>query len=429
MATGKEREPESAVCTFILLPRRSHLAQVGLTARVLKDARSEQIRRGFDFRRDDPNQRIVLETLDEFSVRRSGRRAGSRKPRGLAAEAPGSVTGARVVHLTEGEATELRQSADVLVLQDRPMPLIRPESATKGRRARLTEKDLWHLRAIGLKGDKRKKYREGGKGVVVAVLDTGVHAAHPELDGRVQRAVTFDSVSGTPVPQDPSTDTEGHGTHVAGLICGRRVGVAPGALIHSGVMLPQGAGMLSGFILALEWAARSPEVQIVNVSAGIPGFLPEMKDVVADLLAVGVLPVIAVGNEGRNRTRSPGNYNEVLSVGATDPTGRVASFSGGGSLLVENVMYQVPDVVAPGVGVYSCVRGGGYEAWNGTSMSAPIVSGLAALVIERNPRLTVGQILDIVVETAVGLGYPESREGGGLVSLEAAIEAPNLWHN
>ena len=78
-------------------------------------------------------------------------------------------------------------------------------------------------------------------------------------------------------------------------------------------MVSGGSGTLSEFILALEWAASQPEVQVVNMSAGIRGYLPEMHQTLGYLLAVGVLPVIAAGNEGRNKTRSPGNYAEVGS--------------------------------------------------------------------------------------------------------------------
>jgi subtilisin family serine protease len=208
---------------------------------------------------------------------------------------------------------------------------------------------------------------------------------------------------------------------VAGLICGKTVGVAPGTKVTSGVMIPGGRGNLSDFILALEWAAALPEVQIVNLSAGIPGYLPEMQAVVGDLLAVGILPVFAVGNEGRNRTRSPGNYIEPLSVGATDRRNRVAGFSGGGVLIADNHQYTVPDLVAPGAGVYSSVVGGGYEAWDGTSMATPIVTGVAALILEKRPNLTVTDLVDELLDTCRDLGAPPERQGKGLVQVKAAV--------
>ena len=179
--------------------------------------------------------------------------------------------------------------------------------------------------------------------------------------------------------------------------------------------------MLSDFVLALEWAASRPEVQIVNMSAGIPGYLPEMREPVADLLAVGLLPVIATGNEGRNRTRSPGNYNEVLSIGASNKRNRVASFSSGGTLVADNHQYVVPDLVAPGQAVYSSVMGGGYESWDGTSMATPIVAGVAALILEKHPGLSVPDLQEALLSTCRDLGQTEDRQGAGLVQVKAAV--------
>ena len=186
-------------------------------------------------------------------------------------------------------------------------------------------------------------------------------------------------------------------------------------------MIPGGFGNLSDFVLALEWAATQPEVQIVNMSAGIRGYLPEMREPVADLLAVGVLPVIATGNEGRNRTRSPGNYNEVLSIGASNRQSRIASFSSGGTLIADNHQYWVPDLVAPGESVYSSVMGGGYESWNGTSMATPIASGVAALILEKYPAMTVFDLRETLLTTCRDLGFSGDRQGAGLVQVKAAV--------
>lgn len=168
------------------------------------------------------------------------------------------------------------------------------------------------------------------------------------------------------------------------------MGVAPGARILNGVMIPGGNGNVSDFVLALEWTARRSDVQIVNMSAGIRGFTEGLLQVVSeDIRTVGILPVFATGNEGRNKTRSPGNYIDPISVGASNRDDRVASFSSGGTLVTENHQYTVPDLVAPGEGVYSSVIGGGYEAWDGTSMATPVVAGVAALMLEKYPDMTL----------------------------------------
>ena len=332
------------------------------------------------------------------------------------------VTGTTVVDMTDDEAKRMsRELPDVLLLKDRPIDLIAPVKGTAAAKKRLTASDIWHFRAIGLKAARSKGFKGTGAGVTVAVLDTGIDDTHAELEGRVLAAYTFDTATWEATQISPSHDTHGHGTHVAGLTCGKSVGVAPGARVLNGIMIPEGSGMLSDFVLALEWAATRPEVQIVNMSAGIRGYLPEMREPVADLLAVGVLPVIATGNEGRNRTRRPGNYNEVLSVGASSKQNRVASFSSGGTLVADNHQYVVPDLVAPGKAVYSSVMGGGYESWDGTSMATPIVSGVAALILEKHPDMSVPDLQEELLSTCRDLGQPEDRQGAGLVQVKAAV--------
>lgn len=187
-------------------------------------------------------------------------------------------------------------------------------------------------------------------------------------------------------------------------------------------MLPNGRGTLAQFVLALEWAAQRPEVQIVNISAGIFGYDAGLKDTVADLMASGLLPVVAVGNEGPDTNRTPGNYPTVVSVGAADRDGRVAGFSGGGRMIVDNQAYTLPSLVAPGAGVYSCVRGGGYEDWDGTSMATPVVTGVAALVLERYPGITVASLRGELYSMVRDLKLPPERQGRGLIQVTGVLD-------
>jgi subtilisin family serine protease len=332
------------------------------------------------------------------------------------------ITGTIVADMDHEAAARIQQDFDdVVVLRDEPIDLIRPNRAALAAKGSIEESDLWHLEAIGLTAARGNGLTLTGRGVTVAVLDTGIDSTHPELDGRVAEAFTFDARPEvwTAHPISPSVDTDGHGTHVAGLVCGEKVGIAPGAKVINGMMIPEGRGNLSDFILALEWASRRIDIQIVNMSAGIPGYLPEMQQVVEAVKRVGVLPVFATGNEGRNRTRSPGNYISPLSVGACNRQNRVASFSSGGTLLAEDHQYPVPDVVAPGEGVYSCVMGGQYDAWDGTSMATPIVSGVAALLLEKYQRISIPELEDAILYTCSDLGLPVERQGRGLVQIKA----------
>lgn len=332
------------------------------------------------------------------------------------------ITGTKVLELAEEEVEKLlKEVTDVEVIPDRIVELIQPQRVTASNKTALESDDAWHLGAIALDKLRSTAGFEGqGEGVTAAVLDTGVAASHPEIEGRVSRAVTFDVDKWDAEEQNPSQDTDGHGTHVTGLFCGKSVGVAPAAKVVNGVMLPGGFGQTSNFILAMEWAGTQPEIQIVNMSGGLPGYLPEMTTAVAGLLAAGVFPVVAIGNEGRNQTRSPGNYVEVLSVGASTRENKVASFSGGGTINADSHTYKVPDLVAPGEQVYSCVMSGGYEAWNGTSMATPIVAGIAALLLEKHPDVTVTDLREEVLMSCVDLGLAIDRQGEGLIQVKIA---------
>jgi subtilisin family serine protease len=250
--------------------------------------------------------------------------------------------------------------------------------------------------------------------VTIAVLDTGIWSHHAEFVRRGQENVVLRSVGFTVATwkaqeQPVGNDTNGHGTHVAGLIAGKTVGVAPNARLVDAAMLPSGSGRLSDFLLALEWAVFQPEIQIINVSAGLLGYEPGLQEACQRLEAFGILAVVAVGNEGRDRTRSPGNYTSVLSVGASDQKGEVSRFSGNGQLLVEHHLYSVPHVLAPGEQVYSCVPGVGdaYQKWDGTSMATPIVSGLAALILQQHPDIPLLDLKEKIRRDAV---YDEEEE-------------------
>jgi subtilisin family serine protease len=303
------------------------------------------------------------------------------------------LTGARLVEMNEVQVALLKeQIPDAAVIPNLPLNLVRPVDLGAGVSA-ADPVNLWHLDAIGLTEKRQNGFTGKGQGVKVAVLDTGVTPV-PEIAGKVAGSYKLDTNAWSVMPQ-PSADTQGHGTHVSGLICGNKVGVAPGAEVVDVVMIPQGLGDVANFILALEWIGKQADIDIMNMSAGIPGYHPQMLPILNDLLEVGVLPVIATGNEGYGNSRSPGNYRTPISVGAVDSTLTVTSFSSSSSMIVDGQIYSIPDMVAPGDDVYSCVMGGGYEGWSGTSMATPIVSGIAALLIEKHGAISV---LDLMQE-------------------------------
>lgn len=228
-----------------------------------------------------------------------------------------------------------------------------------------------------------------GGGVTVAHLDTGVDASHPAFQGANIAFAEFD-LAGDLIPGAQAHDSDEHGTHTAGTIIGRqtdrgRFGVAPDASLASALVI-EGGNVVDRILGGLEWSL-SQGASVLSMSLGLRGFTPAFQNIIDALLAANVLPVIAVGNEHKNTSRSPGNYANVLSVGAIDIDDTVAAFSS--SQWFNRVDDpQTPDLVAPGVDVLSSIPGGGYAEMSGSSMATPHVAGLAALLSSANPGAT-----------------------------------------
>ena len=327
-----------------------------------------------------------------------------------------TLTGTTLVEMSEEEAERMRRELpkDVAILEDRPIELIRPFQDVTTAKDTLSDRDIWHLQAIA-----RSKSGKKGQNVKIAVFDTGIEANHPEIRGKVAESYVFNSRGPAIEETTEFKDTDGHGTHVAGLICGNTIGVAPEAELINLTMLPRGLGFPLNFAFSLEWLLYRPDIRIVNISAGVPArYREQMSGAIDDLLLFGILPICAIGNEGRDRTRSPGNCQGVLSVGATNKDGKVWGSSSSATMKVDNQEYDVPYLVAPGAEVYSSVMGGGYEAWSGTSMATPIVAGVAALIIEENPDITAPDLKEALLARCQTLEgqFPE-RQGKGLIQV------------
>lgn len=404
---------------FIVRPKRRLSQSLALAGRSFEPTRrSAQVQEALDLRKSDPVEQEVIRRLKSMKGVKLLTTSESDTP----------VTGTMVVDMSddlpaEEQAARLREGVpESLVLSDSPIELIQPVQTRGAKKQAVTARDLWHLKSIGLEAARKRGFKGSGDGVTVAVLDTGIDPSHAELADRLQGAYVFDPTTWRSSEQKPSQDTNGHGTHVAGLLCGKKVGVAPGAKLLSGVMLPHGVGRVAQFILAFEWAAMRPEVSIVNISAGHRYMSPDvLQTYIDDLLGVGVLPVVAVGNEGRNSTRCPGNCTGVVSVGAITRLRGVWSSSSSGTINAGHHQYNVPNLVAPGHEVYSSVMGGGYDAWSGTSMATPIVSGVAALILQRYPKITVADLLEELLAGCKVLEGDFARQGKGLIQVKAAL--------
>ena len=194
------------------------------------------------------------------------------------------------IHLIDTDAAHRELLSESLpgheVLDDDPLPLIEPtKSAGHADESNL---DLWHLNAIGLTAARAAGFDNKGSGVGVAVLDTGI-AEVLEIQGRVKAAYSLDRTDDSWIKVQ-TRDTHGHGTHVAGLVAGSRVGVAPSAELTNIIMIPNGTGRLSDFVSAIEFVAGDPEISILNMSAGIPGYHHGMRNAVEAAMQTGVLP-------------------------------------------------------------------------------------------------------------------------------------------
>ncbi|MFN8185954.1 MAG: S8 family serine peptidase [Gaiellales bacterium] len=308
-----------------------------------------------------------------------------------------------------------------------------------------------------------------GKGIRIGIIDDGIDQSHPFFsaagfvapDGfpkgnrafttaRVIVARSFPPPGATwryaARPFDPRYS--GHATHVAGIAAGgpsstplgQLSGIAPAAYLgnYKALTIPTDSGLgLDGnspeIVAAIE-AAVADGMDVLNLSIGEPQVTPE-HDAVARALdnatAAGVVVVVAAGNEhsdlGAGSIGSPGSTASAITVAAADTGPVIAPFSSAGPTTLG--LLAKPDVTAPGVSIASAVPGG-WAALSGTSMATPHVSGVAALLLQAHSGWLPAEVKSALVVTSrpvsrgsPGSGeVPPSRQGGGLVDAEAALE-------
>ncbi|MDX3716058.1 S8 family serine peptidase, partial [Streptomyces europaeiscabiei] len=294
-----------------------------------------------------------------------------------------------------------------------------------------------------------------GKGVKVAVLDTGIDATHPDLKGRILKAKNFTG-------SDSADDRQGHGTHVASTIVGSGVksggkyeGVAPGAELLVGKVLDDtGFGDDSTIIAGMQWAVAQG-AKVVNMSLGSPDTVDvdPLEKAVNDLSASShTLFVIAAGNSGPSDSTigTPGSAAAALTVAAVDRDDKIASWSSRGPTADGRLK---PDIAAPGVDIIAAkaahgIEGNdeapGYVSMSGTSMATPHAAGAAAILAQEHPDWTGEQLKSALTASAKTLGGVTAYDVGvGRADLTRAIDAtvgsepssvdfgtPNPWpHN
>ena len=229
-------------------------------------------------------------------------------------------------------------------------------------------------------------YNLTGKGVKAYVLDTGMEIDHPEFEDRASTG--FDCMG------KDGRDVDGHGTHVAGTIGGAKYGVAKDVeLINIKVLRDDGRGTLTDIVKGLDYIAKTNSGRaVVNMSLGAP-FSRVLNRAMKSFADAGIPVVAAAGNSGIDAAKaSPASSEDVITVGASTRRDFAATWSNWGERV---------DLWAPGLHVVSASPGGRVDQLSGTSMAAPHVAGIVALILEENKLITAKEVKRRLLEFAL----------------------------
>jgi len=303
----------------------------------------------------------------------------------------------------------------------RPGPAVRSGDAEWGV-AKINAPEVWDT------------YKIDGSGVVVGHIDSGIDGTHPAFAGKILAFRDY-----TPTRRTDPFDDHGHGTHTAGTICGTGgIGVAPGArLIVARIFTGNGASNDELILQSMQWMIDpdgNPDTNdaprlVSNSWGGDPqdGSEPDAKlfhEAVQNWVEAGILPVFAAGNSGPSgKVGSPGCFPNAWAVGSTTKYDRLSFFSSRGPSWWLGTELSKPDVSAPGSDIVSAKPGGGLTTMSGTSMACPHAAGLAALMFQADPALTVSAAREAVEATAVDLGDSgkDNKFGSGRIDALACI--------
>jgi subtilisin family serine protease len=259
-------------------------------------------------------------------------------------------------------------------------------------------------------------FTEGDAAIVIAIVDSGVNPDHPEFAGRL--VAGYDYVNNDADPRDD----HGHGTHVAGIAAAGLNGVGTAGICPQCKIMPvkvlnaTNGGTWSlvakGILFAVDNGAR-----VINLSLGATINTTTLQSAIDYAEAHGVIVVAAAGNMGREVNFYPAAIPYVIAVSGTDRSDGRWSQSNYGSFV---------DVAAPAVSIYSAYHSS-YATMSGTSMASPFVTGLAALVLSRQPKLKPAQVLDLIAGNAIDLGPTghDKEYGHGRIDAYATMLAAN----
>jgi len=256
-----------------------------------------------------------------------------------------------------------------------------------------------------------------GAGVTIAVIDSG-SGPHPDLDANLDQGVNL--FGGVNEPGAPDVDTQGHGTHVAGIIAASAnnaaggVGVAPESrILPIRVLGPDGRGRSGDVVNAVRMAADMG-ARVINLSLGGDQESVALSEAITYATNKGALVIAAAGNDGPTAVpKWPAAFDQTIAVAFVDQNDAPGAKSQVGDYI---------DITAPGVGILSTALGN-YGLSTGSSMAAAFVSGAAALLFSAQPTLTNAQARDILLQSATDLGTPgrDPQTGVGLLNLVRAF--------
>ena len=318
-----------------------------------------------------------------------------------------------------------------------------------------------HLTQI--KADKAWELGYTGKGVIVAVLDSGVNTEHADLKDHLWNGNAQHGYNVVNPGQDP-IDTGSHGTHCAGIVCGdgtsgKITGVAPDATLMSIKLYEGNSGLtLERLTRGIEFAVDN-DADILSISQGWRGsyatsYRTELRNTFNNLLELGIIAAVACGNDRYdinsypvpNNVRTPGDcpppwlhpdqttqggLSSVVSVGAVDENNVVLGISSQGPVEWDDYPYNPgiglirPDIAAPGEAIsLSNDLNELYAKKAGTSQAAPSVAGVMALMLEKNPELTPADLCRIIETTATKVSEKKNNDtGSGVINALAAVQA------
>ncbi len=275
-----------------------------------------------------------------------------------------------------------------------------------------------------------------GDGIVVGIMDTGIDYTHPDLGAGIGSA--YKVIGGYDFFDDNNNimDVNGHGTHVAGIVAANGPiikGVAPHASLYGlKVFNDNGFTYTSILIVAVERSVDpnqdgdySDMLDVVNMSLGKANGSPDDVVCVAveNAISMGVTYTISAGNNGETGTQSigtPGTAVTAITVGASDKNDHWAPFSSYGP---NNMVFGIkPELVAPGVGINSTHLAHGYVPKSGTSMAAPHVAGVCALLMQGHPDWTPAQLKAAVLLSADDIGEDIMKQGSGRLNARKAFD-------